>query len=165
MTSSKNTRQQPGAPASRRVQRHQQRKAQTRRRVVGAGIAVLVASVVVVIVIVARNGGGSSSPAFAGATVNVELGEYAIMGDLTVPAGHVRIHAVNHGGLPHNVGVRGGPITNNIAPGKSATIDLGSLRPGIYHLYCDVDDHVQRGMVATLTVTAPLPTTPSAASS
>jgi len=146
------------ADVSRRAQRHQQRRAKARRRLIGAIAAVVLVGAVVAVVAVSKRGGSAAQPAFAGTTINVDLSEYMIAGNLTAPAGEVRLHAVNRGVLPHNVGVRGGPITNNIAPGKTATLDLGNLRQGTYHLYCDVDDHAQRGMVSTLIITAPVPT-------
>ena len=67
----------------------------------------------------------------------------------------MRLQATNQGGIVHNVGVRNGPISANIQPGKSATLVLGTLIPGTYQLYCDITGHVEKGMVANLVVTAP----------
>jgi len=85
----------------------------------------------------------------------VALTDYTIEGDLVAPAGHVRLSAVNVGAIPHNVGVRGGPIGTDLRPGGSSELDLGELAPGTYEVYCDVSDHVVRGMVAQLVVTEP----------
>ena len=148
-------------PLSRRAQRYQARRARTRRRViaaVGVGLAIVV---VVVIVVVSGSGGDTAVAPFDGSTVEVTLGDYTIIGDLTAPAGKMRLHAVNGGGLRHNVGVRGGPISGDVLPGGDTTLNLGELKPGTYQLYCDLVGHVEKGMVAELVVTAP---TTSAAS-
>jgi uncharacterized cupredoxin-like copper-binding protein len=81
------------------------------------------------------------------------LGDYLIAGDLTAPAGNIRIEAMNQGGIVHNVGIRRGPISGDMQPGKGFTVELGSLAPGTYQLYCDIVGHVEQGMVADLVVT------------
>ena len=58
----------------------------------------------------------------------------------------------NVGAIPHNVGIRGGPITPELAPRESAELDLGELVPGTYELYCDIVGHEDAGMVAPFTV-------------
>ena len=118
----------------------------------------LVGAIVLVVVL-----GGDDAPAepkFAGSTVAVSLAEYSITGNLQVPTGPIRIDAANVGGLQHNIGVRGVKISRNLARGESTILDLGTLAPGSYELYCDVVDsadnvsHVAKGMTATLVVTA-----------
>ena len=47
---------------------------------------------------------------------------------------------------------------NEIRPGFQTTADLGTLAAGTYTLYCNVEDHEKRGMVATLVITAPTST-------
>lgn len=90
---------------------------------------------------------------FGGTTLQLVLGDYVIQGDLTAPAGEVRLQAVNQGGIVHNVGVRGVAISGDMRPGRSFTLDVGTLAPGTYKLYCDISDHVAKGMVADLVVT------------
>ncbi len=133
---------------SRREERYRQSKARDRRRLVGA-LGLAVAGAVVLGLIVASSGGGGDGASVAQLT----LGDFTITGDLDVAAGDVRLEAVNQGKVPHNVGLRGGPITSDLRPGETATLDLGQLTPGTYELYCDLSGHVERGMVATLTVT------------
>jgi manganese oxidase len=135
--------------------RYQQRQDRKRNRIIA-----IVAAVVVVAagaLIIATTGGGGDAPTatapFAGTTLNVVLGDYVIQGDLAAPAGEVRLQAVNQGGIVHNVGVRRGPISGDMQPGRGYTLDLGSLAPGTYQLYCDIPDHVAQGMVADLTIT------------
>ena len=71
----------------------------------------------------------------------------------------MRLQATNIGRDRHNVGVRGGPISGDLLPGASLTLDLGQMAPGTYELYCDLPKHVESGMTATLTITEPTSTT------
>jgi uncharacterized cupredoxin-like copper-binding protein len=115
---------------------------------------VLVMGVALTVVL---TGGQDAPPAttapFDGTTLKVILGDYLIAGDLTAPAGNVRLEAVNQGGIVHNVGIRRGPISGDMQPGRGFTIGLGSLAPGTYQLYCDIVGHVEQGMVADLVIT------------
>ena len=122
---------------------------------IAAIIGVALAVTVGVIVVVSGAGGGTTATTapFDGTTAKLVLGDYTIQGDLTVPSGHVRLEAFNAGGLVHNVGIRGGPISGDMQRGKSFTIDVGVLAPGTYQLYCDIVGHVEHGMVANLVVT------------
>jgi len=141
---------------SRRELRYQERKNKARNRWIALiGAAVLV--VVVGAIIVAVSSGGSDTATttapFNGTTVNVVLGDYVIQGNLTAPAGNVRLQAINQGGIVHNVGIKGGPISGDMQPGKGFTLDVGSLAPGTYQLYCDIPGHEAKGMVANLVIT------------
>jgi hypothetical protein len=146
--------QQSAAYPSRRAQRYQQKKARARRRIIAGVSSVLLIAGVVLIVVQLKNNDSDAAP-FVGSTIEVALGDYTISGNLTAPAGEVRLHAVNNGGAPHDVGLRGGPMSNEMRPGLQTTVDLGTLAPGTYQLYCNVEDHEKRGMVATLVITAP----------
>ncbi len=151
---------------SRRALRYQQRQAQVRRRII-AGISAGLIVIAVVLVVVASGGDGESATTtpFDGTTLNLVLGDYVIQGDLTAPAGPVRLQAVNQGGIPHNVGIRGGRISGEIKTGDSLTLDIGTLAPGTYQLYCDIVGHVEKGMVADLVITDPPAATTTAAPS
>ena len=138
---------------SRRAQRFEERRARTRHRVFAViGSVVLVATVIVVVVASSASNDAATTP-FAGSIVDVTLGDYVILGNLTAPAGAVRLTAINEGGIVHNVGVRRGPISGDMQPGKGFTIDLGQLAPGTYELYCDIVGHVEKGRVANLVIT------------
>ena len=164
--SKKKAQAEPASYPSRRALRYQQRQARVRRRIIAAISAILIVVAVVLVVVVAGGDGESATTTpFDGTTLNLVLGDYVIQGDLTAPAGPVRLQAVNKGGIVHNVGVRNGPISGSIQPGKSLTLNLGTLVPGTYELYCDIVGHVQKGMVANLVVTEPGPTTTAAAPS
>jgi hypothetical protein len=96
---------------------------------------------------------GDSDPGGAPTrTLELSLGDYFIRGDLEIPAGAWRVNATNVGVEPHNVGIRGKGITANLFRGQRADLDV-VLEPGSYELFCDVSDHVARGMVASLVVT------------
>jgi hypothetical protein len=140
---------------SRRAQRHHQRIVRHRRRIaLAVGGAVAVAAVVVgIVVAIAAGGDDDSATPPAGNVARLELGEYFIRGDLEQLAGPVTLSATNVGAIDHNVGIRGGPLTNSIKPGDERQLELGDLAPGTYELYCDITGHVDNGMVATLTVT------------
>jgi uncharacterized cupredoxin-like copper-binding protein len=119
-----------------------------------ASALVMVAGIALVVGV---SGGGSGTTAttapFVGSTVNLVLGDYSITGNLTVPAGNVRLQAINQGGIIHNVGLTGRGISGDIRPGGSFTLDVGTLTPGTYKLFCDIAGHEALGMVAKLVVT------------
>jgi hypothetical protein len=134
--------------------RYQQRQAHARHKVIGAiTTLVLVMGIAITLVL---TGGHDAPPAttapFVGTTLQVILGDYLIAGDLTAPAGNVRLEAMNQGGIVHNIGIRRGPISGDMQSGKGFTIVLGSLAPGTYELYCDIVGHVGQGMVADLVI-------------
>ena len=145
---------QVGSGASRRAARRRERTLRKWKRIgIGAGGVVLVGLAIGGLAAVAS--GGEETSGSGVAPVEVSLGDFFIAGDLTVPAGEVRLRATNVGVEPHDVGIRGGRISTTVFSGGSAEVDLGELAPGTYELYCDISDHVARGMVATLTVTEP----------
>ena len=140
-----------------------QRARRTKRIVVAS--SVVAAVLIAVVVVLVTRGGGDSSPA-DGTVLEVDLGDYYISGQLTAPAGRVQLHATNVGVQPHDVGMAAiGPgampkITSTLLNGQDATLDLGELPPGTYQLFCDIGDHIARGMVANLTITGPAATAP-----
>ena len=141
---------------SRRELRYRERKNKSRNRWIIVIASVIVVGAGVAIVAVASSSGGETATTtapFNGTTVDVVLGDYVIQGNLTAPAGNIRLHAINEGGIVHNVGIKGGPISGDMQPGKGFTLDVGSLAPGTYQLYCDIPDHAAKGMVANLVIT------------
>ncbi len=148
------------AATSRRAERYLQQKRRNRLRlIIAAGLVVLVG--VIVVIVVATGGNDTSSPPeFSGSVVTLSLSDFAIKGNLEVPTGPIRIEATNVGATQHNIGVRGVKISRNLERGESTTLDVGTLAPGTYELYCDVISpidkisHVKKGMVAKLVVTA-----------
>ena len=111
-----------------------------------------------------RNGTGAAvsgvaAPAAAdgevvGTEVAVELTEFAIDGDLTVGPGDT-LGIDNVGAAEHNLKVKDTEIgTANIPAGGSATLDVSSLVPGQYVVWCDIPGHATAGMEGMLTVAA-----------
>ena len=116
-------------------------------------IVVLIGAVAVA-AIVADDGGATGGAGPSSTEIEVSLSEFAIDGNFTVPAGDVVLDVVNDGTMEHNVILRGTDLrTPNLAPGGVAALDLGSLAPGTYELYCDVAGHEAAGMVVDLVVT------------
>src|SRR4051794_25010954 len=114
------------SPTAGRLTARERRRARTRRRVMTSMVVVLTVAVAVVVVVWRRDDASKAADeTFAGATVEVSLTDYSIAGALTdVPAGPVRLHVTNDGGAVHNVGLRGGPITTDLQPGRTTTLDL-----------------------------------------
>ncbi|GIW06497.1 MAG: hypothetical protein KatS3mg060_1302 [Dehalococcoidia bacterium] len=90
-------------------------------------------------------------------TVAIELGDYYFNpASPSLTAGSYTFVARNVGEKRHNLILDGNGIykqTREIGFGgqDSFTVDLV---PGTYKLYCDIGDHIERGMVGTLVVTA-----------
>ncbi len=91
-------------------------------------------------------------------TVTIEMGDYYFNpANPTLVAGSYTIVAVNVGEKRHNLIIDGNGVykqSREVGSGgrDSFTIDLA---PGTYRIYCDIGDHLARGMRGTLTVTAP----------
>ncbi len=59
----------------------------------------------------------------------------------------------NTGTVAHNLAVKGTGIkTPDISPGKTESLDLSSLKPGMYTAYCQIPGHEAAGMTAMLHV-------------
>jgi FtsP/CotA-like multicopper oxidase with cupredoxin domain len=98
-------------------------------------------------------------------TVAVQLSEFKIAGNLTAPAGDVKLAVTNAGTMDHNLTVGdGSKKTAMLSPGTSQTIDLGVMPAGSVQVFCSVPGHKESGMSATLTVTAAASSAASAAS-
>ncbi len=113
-------------------------------------------AVVGTVVMVGRGSGGSTTAASAAVTtVKLKLTEFAIEGNMTVPAGQVKLEVTNAGTVDHNLTVGDGKIaTKLLGAGTSETLDLGVLAPGDVNVFCSVAGHKESGMSATLKVAA-----------
>ena len=141
---------------SRRAQRHHERVAAKRRRLLLIVGGFVVLAVVAGIVFWATSGSDEEEKK----AQLLVLNEYSITGSLILPPGPVKFAVANIGKIPHNVGIRGGPITADLMPGQASGLEVTDLQPGTYELYCDIADHEERGMVAELILTpAVTPTT------
>ena len=77
-----------------------------------------------------------------------------------VPAGELVVELNNMGEDPHNLNLRlqgdgGTPLQIPITAPKQQSSKRFTLPAGTYRLWCDLDEHDERGMNATLVVTAP----------
>ncbi len=141
--------------ASRRAQQAKRRQQRLRRvRVVALSGVVLVGALIAVLVV---SGGGEDDAGNLDGKIDIEMFDYGFAGDLTAPAGPIELSATNVGRLNHNIGIRGGPISQEVGAGGRVSLDLGEVPVGTYELYCDVIGHEAKGMVATLVITEPEP--------
>ena len=110
-------------------------------------------------------GGGSStgggSTEGADVTVHAQDSLKFDKSDYSVHGGDITIGYIDDGSLQHTLvidGHGGFKLTVNSGESKAGTVNLA---PGTYTIYCDVPTHREAGMQATLTVTAPPPSSAS----
>ena len=117
-----------------------------------AGSALLLATVAV---IGGGGGGGSAAPEAqaSAAPIKVQLGDIFINPKaLSAKAGaDVTLQVTNIGKLDHDLGVKGGPKTDMLKPGQTATLKLPAVS-GNVSLICSVPGHAEAGMVTELAV-------------
>jgi FtsP/CotA-like multicopper oxidase with cupredoxin domain len=94
-----------------------------------------------------------SASAAGAETVGVRLVDIAIDPKaLEVEAG-ATLEVVNDGKTAHNLAVEGaGLATEILEPSAEADLDVSSLDPGTYTVFCEVPGHKDAGMVADLVV-------------
>lgn len=115
-------------------------------------LAILMVGFVAIAAIAINSDGSGSAP--VSSTLDINLEEFSISGDLVAPAGNVTLLVHNNGSMEHNLAVRElGVISPNFGPGGTISMDLGELPAGEYELYCEIAGHEGAGMVATLMVT------------
>jgi uncharacterized cupredoxin-like copper-binding protein len=94
----------------------------------------------------------TTQAAAAAQTVQVTETEFKIaLAGYKAKAGKFTFDVKNAGKIPHDLAIKGGPKTELIQPGKSATL-TATLKPGKYHLYCSVPGHEQAGMKVDITL-------------
>lgn len=96
----------------------------------------------------------SASGQEADDTIEVELGDLFIEpAELTAPAGvPLTFEVTNSGKTAHNFAIQGGPATDMLEGGDSATLEVDALKAGTYTFICEVAGHADGGMKGTLTV-------------
>ena len=119
----------------------------------GLAFAVMIGSVIAIGLIQRNSDGGGGAGAAAGQSVTAELTEFTIVLSATEVTPNSTITATNTGTMAHTIGVRGTDlVTDSIAPGGTATLDLSGLEPGEYTIYCDIPGHPESGMETPLTI-------------
>jgi plastocyanin len=101
------------------------------------------------------NGVVSADPNEAPNAVEVRLKEFEVrMPTILKPGSHL-FKVTNDGTEPHGLTVEGNGTTASLSanaqPGETQTLPV-DLAPGSYRVYCPVDGHADRGMVANVTV-------------
>ena len=118
-------------------------------------VAISVFALILVGVVAVRdNGGGGSDSSGSSAPVAIALSEFAISpATVSVPVGG-KLQVTNNGTVAHNVQITDTSLkTKDIDPGGSEELDVSSLEPGDYEIFCAIPGHKDSGMVGTLTIT------------
>ncbi len=85
--------------------------------------------------------------------LEVSLSEYSIyLSQVTGTIGRVRFLLENIGERRHDLRVVGSGVDRKspvLRAGQTGAVDVEFVESGLYSVYCDVDDHVDRGMSLT----------------
>ncbi len=120
--------------------------------VVLVGIVGVIA--LVVALLVGTGDKTSATSVSASGPVAVALSEFSVSPSAITADVAGGLTVTNNGTVQHNLAVDGTSLaTPMIDPGKSAPLDLSSLKPGDYTVYCQVPGHKEAGMTATLHLT------------
>jgi uncharacterized cupredoxin-like copper-binding protein len=94
------------------------------------------------------------APVAATPSPRVELQEYQIRMESSLPAGPRKLTLVNSGKEDHAFEIEGNGVhvASQVLKRGDATDLAVDLKAGTYTVYCPVKDHKQRGMTMTLTV-------------
>lgn len=90
----------------------------------------------------------------AGSTTapTIGLAEFSVSpGEAEIPAGTSELVVQNNGSIQHNLTIEG-EATPVIDGGDSATLDVSSLAPGTYKMYCSIPGHEAAGMKGSVTI-------------
>ena len=88
----------------------------------------------------------------SGTQTAVSLSEFAIApGPLEVASGGSLL-VTNDGNAVHDLAVEGGDATPQLNPGDQAELEVSSLEPGEYAVFCQIPGHRDSGMETQLTV-------------
>jgi plastocyanin len=108
--------------------------------------------------------GGAATGSVANSTVDVQLSEFAIDGNLVAEVGNVNLAVTNAGSQQHDLVVEElGTQTPLLNAGDSDTLALDSIGAGSYTLFCSVPGHRESGMETELIVSTEAPTGEAAA--
>ena len=97
-----------------------------------------------------RNSDDAKDQAAAGNATVATLSEFSIEPAMVDVAAGGSLNVRNAGAVTHNLIIEADVRTADIDPGASETLDLSSLKPGTYTVFCDIPGHKGAGMQAVL---------------
>ena len=98
-----------------------------------------------------NDGGGTS--AVSAEPVEADLSEFAIDLSTANISSPGTITVRNNGTMVHNIAVRDTALVSpDVEAGETAELDIGSLEPGTYEIFCTIPGHTESGMSAQLTI-------------
>ena len=125
---------------------------------IGLIVVTIFAAIAMIVAVVVAKGGSQaagSSVSTSSPGTAVTLSEFAInpiMVSATTTGG---IDITNTGTVAHDLAVQDTDLVSpSIAPGESGHLDLSTLVPGTYTLYCQLTGHAEAGMKAMLHLSA-----------
>ena len=141
----------------------------TMAAILGAVLGTAAILIATVALIASNDGGGAASPDIVASaktvkTLDVELGDLFIKPNALAvePGTEVTLNVMNHGGIPHDLSVKGGAKTPLLNPGQTATLTIGAVN-GRVDLLCSVPGHAEAGMTAAIAMTPGAASAPAAA--
>lgn len=117
-------------------------------------VAASIFAVLVAALSFAGDKGSADSGAGVAAPVAIALTEFALTpSSISVPVGG-SLAVSNNGTMAHNVAVLDSAVRSpDLAAGSTETLDLSSLEPGKYEIFCAIPGHKDSGMTGTLIIT------------
>jgi manganese oxidase len=95
--------------------------------------------------------GGAS--AVSAEPVEADLSEFAIDLSTSTISSPRTITVRNNGTMVHNIAVRDTALVSpDVEAGETADLDISSLEPGTYEIFCTIPGHTESGMSAQLTI-------------
>jgi FtsP/CotA-like multicopper oxidase with cupredoxin domain len=95
-------------------------------------------------------GGGGGGDGGAGQAM-VSLAEFSVTPASVAKGGS--LHVTNDGAVAHNINIEGSDLkTADLNVGDDANLDLSTLAPGTYTMFCAITGHREAGMQAELTI-------------
>jgi FtsP/CotA-like multicopper oxidase with cupredoxin domain len=116
-------------------------------------VAVSLMSLLVAVFAITRDDSGGGSESVEAGPVALALSEFALSpAAITVPIGG-SIEVTNNGEMDHNVSITDtGLKTPDLKAGETGTLDVSSLDPGEYEIFCAISGHKDSGMTGMLII-------------
>jgi plastocyanin len=118
-------------------------------------VAIMGAAVATLAAIVAFRGGEAAAAApgeAASQAIAYSMTEFAIDGPTEIASGPTVFEVSNDGSVIHNLTLENDGNTSDLDAGASESLDVGTLSPGTYLVFCSIAGHREAGMEATITV-------------